>query len=223
MFIMAVRTVFIYIFLAFFMRLSGKRQVGQLQLGELVTALLLSELAAFPIADRSVPLLHGLIPVMIITLLEIAGACLCALFPKFKKATLGSPAVLIANGKLNQEILFKNRISPDELMAQLRLKGVSELADVDYAILEQNGQLSVILKAEKQPLTAEDAGIKPQQTGLCRPLVMCGVLDRSNMQRLNLSETLLRRRLGKTKIKDILLYTVNDGGEEHIILRDKEL
>lgn len=219
----AFRTVFIYIFLTFFMRILGKRQVGQMQLSELVTALLLSELAAFPIADQNVPLAFAVIPVLLIVTCEITSTCLCALFPKMKKLIEGTPALLIVNGKLNQKQLFKNRLSPDELLAQLRLKDVSDLSKVDYAILEQNGQLSVILKAPNQPLTPSDMNINPKTEGLTRPLIICGKIDRSNMKRLNLTKDLLQKRLGTTPIKDVLLYTVNDGGECRLIVTDKNL
>ena len=90
----ALRALFIYIFLTFIMRISGKRQVGQLQVGELVTALLLSELAAFPIADQSIPLIFAVLPVTLILLLEILSACLCALFPRMKKIIEGTPSLL---------------------------------------------------------------------------------------------------------------------------------
>ncbi len=219
----ALRTFFIYIFISLSMRISGKRQLGQLQIGELVTTLLLSELAAFPIADPNIPLAFALVPVSLIMLCEITFSTLCALSPNIKKFFAGTPSFLIANGKLNEKQLFKNRISPDELLAQLRLKNVSDLSQVDYAILEQNGQLSVVLKASKQPLTPSDMNITPQTEGLARPLIICGRFDRSNMQRLNISEELLRKRLGEVPISEVLLYTVNEGGQTRLILRDKRL
>lgn len=204
------------------MRISGKRQVGQLQIGELVTALLLSELAAFPIADPDVPLAFAVLPIVLIIALEIFSACLCALFPKIKKIVEGTPSFLVEDGKLDQKALFKNRLSPDELMAQLRLKGVADLSDVDYAILEQNGQLSVILKSSRQPLTPEDLDVKPKAKGLARTLIVCGKINTSNMKRLNLSESNLLSRLGGKSISDVLLYTVNDGGADKLIFRDKK-
>ena len=208
----ALRTLFIYIFLTFIMRISGKRQVGQLQVGELVTALLLSELAAFPIADQSIPLIFAVLPVTLILLLEILSACLCALFPRMKKIIEGTPSLLIVHGKLHEKALYASRLSPDELLAQLRLKDVSDLSLVDYAILEQNGQLSVILKPEKQPVT--------QTVGMAKSLIVCGKIDRSNLKHLNITEKALKKRLGNTKISDVLLYTVNDGGECRLILKE---
>ena len=211
----ALRTLFIYIFLTFIMRISGKRQVGQLQVGELVTALLLSELAAFPIADQSIPLIFAVLPVTLILLLEI-----CALFPRMKKIIEGTPSLLIVHRKLHEKALYASRLSPDELLAQLRLKDVSDLSLVDYAILEQNGQLSVILKPEKQPVTPEDLNLTPQTVGMAKSLIVCGKIDRSNLKHLNITEKALKKRLGNTKISDVLLYTVNDGGECRLILKE---
>lgn len=221
MFSVVFRTLFIYLFLTIFMRLSGKRQVGQMQVGELVTALLLSELAAFPIADQTVPLIFALLPVAVIVLCEIAVSCLCALFPSMKKLVEGCPSVLIASGKLNQKALYKSRLAPDELLAQLRLKDVSDFSEVDYAILEQNGQLSVILKPDYQPLTPSDMNIKANVTGMAHPLIICGVVDRSNLKRLNLSKDILLSRIAPHRLSDVLIYTVNDGGGATLILRDK--
>lgn len=218
----ALRTLFIYVFLTFIMRISGKRQVGQLQIGELVTALLLSELAAFPIADQSIPLIFAILPVTLILLLEILSACLCALFPRIKKIIEGTPSLLIVHGKLHEKALYTSRLSPDELLAQLRLKNISDLSLVDYAILEQNGQLSVILKPEKQPVTPEDLNLTPQTVGMAKALIVCGKIDRSNLKHLNITEKTLKKQLGNTRISDVLLYTVNDGGERRLILKEDQ-
>ena len=155
MLIISFRTLIIFLFLSFFMRLLGKRQVGQLEIGEFISALLLSELAAFPISDPDVPLLHALLPIGLIVCLEIFISCLCARFPFIKKVFDGCPAVLIRKGQVDPSALSKARISPDELLAQLRLKGCADPSKVDYALLEQNGQFSVVLKSESQPLSAK--------------------------------------------------------------------
>ena len=185
----ALRTLFIYIFLTFIMRISGKRQVGQLQVGELVTALLLSELAAFPIADQSIPLIFAVLPVTLILLLEILSACLCALFPRMKKIIEGTPSLLIVDGKLHDKAVYAS-------------------------------QLSVILKPEKQPVTPDDLNLTPQTVGMAKSLIVCGKIDRSNLKHLNITEKALKKRLGNTKISDVLLYTVNDGGECRLILKE---
>lgn len=209
----AARTFFIYIFITLFMRLSGKRQVGQMQIGELVSALLLSEVASLPITDPNVPLIVSVLPVLLLTLFEIVSSCLCARFPKIKKLAEGTPSLLVDGGRLDAAQLFRARLSPDELLAQLRLKGIADLSEVDYAILEQNGQISVIQKAGKRPATPEDHGLSPVNTGLALPLIVCGCPNTSNLTKLGVKKEDLEKKIAPRRIKDVLLCTMNDAGE----------
>jgi uncharacterized membrane protein YcaP (DUF421 family) len=217
LFIIALRTLIIYAILTVFMRLLGKRQVGQLEIGEFISALLLSELAAFPIADPSIPLTFALLPVSLIVLLELLTSCLCARFPRFKKLFDGCPAVLIRKGRLDEKALFKARFSPDELLSQLRLKNVADPNDVDYAILEQNGQLSVILNKSAQSTTPKDFEKAPANEGYAVPLVICGKINRSALEAMNLSETSLRKKLKDIPLEKVLLFTIDDGGNEYLV------
>lgn len=153
MLVVAIRTVLIYLFLIIGMRLMGKRQIGELQLSELVTTLLLSEMASLPATDPNIPLAFSILPVSLLLLLEIILPFLAARFPFLKKMIDVVPSILIRKGEIDPGEMSRMRISMDELLSQLRLKGVGDLRDVDYAILEQSGQLSVLLKREKQPLT----------------------------------------------------------------------
>ena len=213
----AVRTVLIYLFLTFFMRLLGKRQVGQLEIGEFVSALLLSELAAFPVADPDIPLAFALLPIALIVLLEILISALCARFPVIKKVFDGCPALLIRKGIIDQRALSKARIPPDELLAQLRLKNVSDPATVDYAILEQNGQLSVILKNPYRPLCPQDLEKHPQNEGYAVPVILCGRINFSGLFAMGLNEQTLQRKLGSLPVSEILLYTLDDAGKEYLV------
>lgn len=216
MFAIALRTLLIYALLTIFVRFLGKRQVGQLEIGEFISALLLSELAAFPIADPSVPLSFAILPVSLIVLLEMLTSCLCARFPFFKKLFDGCPAILIRQGQLDEDALFKARISPDELLGQLRLKDVSDPSQVDYAILEQNGQLSVILKNKYRPLSPSDLQGNPQNDGYAVPLVICGDINRSALKAKKMTKADLTKKLKGVPVKDILLFTIDDGGNEYL-------
>ena len=216
-FIIAVRTFLIYSILTFFMRFLGKRQVGQLEIGEFVSTLLLSELAAFPIADPNIPLTFAILPVTLIVLFEFLTSCLCARFPFFKKMFDGCPAVLIRKGKLDEKALFKARFSPDELLSQLRLKNVANPTDVDYAILEQNGQLSVILKKPLQNLTPQDVGMAPANEGYATPIVICGRINYSALDAAQMTKKVLLKKLKGTPLKDVLLFTIDDGGNEYLV------
>ena len=219
----ALRTLFVYLMLMLFLRLLGKRQVGQLEVGELVTALLLSELAAFPIADPDIPLIYAAVPVLLIVFLELLSACLCAAFPRVKRLIEGAPAILVSQGKLDQKELARCRLSPDELLAQLRLKDVPDWSQVEYAVLEQNGQLSVILKSPAGADNSAAGGADNAGAGgkLCLPLIVNGALHKSNLARLSISPADLRRRLRGVKVRDVLLYTASGDGEGKIVMKEK--
>lgn len=218
---LALRTLFVYLILTLFLRISGKRQVGQMEVGDLVCALLLSELAALPLTDPDIPLLHLLIPVPLIILCEILSACLCALFPKFKRIVEGTPSILIDKGVLDEKQLVKARLSPDELLAQLRLKGVSDLSQVYCAVLEQNGQLSVIQKSSLQPVSPSALDVDVQEEGVGFPLIVNGCVNRSALDRLQLSERQLRQKIAPYRVRDLLLCTLSDGGTLCLIPRGK--
>ena len=212
MLIIALRTLFVYLFLMLLMRLLGKRQVGQMQVEELVSALLLSELAAFPIADQSIPLIYAFLPVAIIVLFELFATCLSSIFPAVNRLLEGAPAILIAGGVLDQKQLIRCRISPDELLAQLRLKDVADLSQVDYAILEQTGQLSVFLKS----------GENGKNGKLSLPLIVNGAIFRKNLKRFSLTVPALKRHLAGVPIKNVLLYAENEDGKSVLIEKDRE-
>ena len=155
-----IRTAIIYLLLLLALRLTGKRQVGELQISELITTFMISELATSPIQDLSIPLIYSIIPIVFLLCAEIILSFLATKSKKLKKLFFGDPSFIIKNGKLDQDELGKLRIGINEFLWELRIKDVSDIDDVEYAILEQNGKLSVFLKSEKQPLCLEDIKTK---------------------------------------------------------------
>ena len=144
MIIILLRTVILYIFIIFGIRLLGKRQVGELEPTELVLALLIADLASVPMQENGIPLLAGLIPIVTLLCLSMIMSVLMMRSIKFRALLCGRPSILIENGILKQKELSKNRFTLDELMEELRGKGISSIADVKYAILENSGQLSIL-------------------------------------------------------------------------------
>ena len=209
-----IRLILIYIVLIGTMRIMGKRQIGEMQVSELVTTILLSELAAGPIADADIPLVFAVIPIGALVSIEVIISFLKPIFD-------GKPSILISNGRLNTEEISRVRISIEELLSQLRIAGISDIDDVNYAILEQNGQLSVIEKKSRQAVTNEDLGKKPTETGIAHAVVVdskisdfdLGIIGKS---REWLSERLTRRH---ANIEDVVLFTVDDSGKENLIKR----
>ncbi len=219
------RTAIIYIFLTLVLRLMGKRQVGELEVSELVSALLLSEIATMAIDDADEPLLYALIPILCILFLEVIVSFGATKLPFIKKIFAGRPSLLIVRGKLDQKELGRMRISLEELMGELRLKGAATLAEVDYAIMEQNGQLSVILKKDKQPLTPGDINMTGTATGIDHALVVDGVVNESVCRKVGRNRQFILKTAKEQgcKLEDIFLLTVDDEGQTMLIKKDGEL
>ena len=143
-----IRTVIIYILLLAVMRLSGKRQIGEIQISELVTTFLLSDIASYPLTDPGISLLNAVVPILTIIPLEIIFSFLTTKNNRVKKILDGNPSIVILHGKVQKKEMTRVRLSMDDLLCELRLKDIPSVADVDYAILEHNGQISVFPKKE---------------------------------------------------------------------------
>jgi len=140
------RTIIFYAALTVLMRLMGKRQIGEVQLSEFVAIILISELAALPITDRNIPFLHGLIPLLIISSIEVITSFICRKSPKVRKIIDGRPIILVENGKIINENLTKTRITPDEIEAEIRINGYRQIQEIEKITLEQTGKMSVLPK-----------------------------------------------------------------------------
>lgn len=217
-----VRTVLIYIFLTLVLRLMGKRQVGELEISELVSALLLSEVATMAIDDAEEPLSYAIIPILCILFLEVIISFAATKLPFIKKIFESPPSILICHGQLDQKELGKVRMSVEELLSELRLKGVASVGEVDYAIMEQNGQISVFKKSDLQSYTRGDAGCPVDKTGVDRLLIVDGEIKRENCRRMGYSEHKLEELLKKEKcrLKDVFLLAANDEGGTTLIKKD---
>lgn len=223
--ILILRIFIIYFLLTLVMRLMGKRQLGELQMSELISTLLLSEVAAVPIADPNLPLVYALVPVAVIFLLEILLPSLFFRFPLLRKLVEGTPSVLIDNGKMCQKELHKNRITPDEFLAILRTNGVADPADVSYAILEASGAISIFLYASKSPPICDDLRpkLEPPENGICHILVSDGRVKQATLKKLNMERSQIDSILKKKKaaIADTYLLTVDDKGNVGFIRKTK--
>lgn len=200
------RTLIIYILLMAAMKLMGKRQVGELELSELITTFMLSELAVIPISDKNIPLTYAVFPILLLLSLEVIFSFCLTKINALKKIVYGKPSFLISKGTLDQDELVRLRISLDEFLAELRQKDVPDLTAVDYAILEDNGKLSVIKKGDG---------------GFAHPLIVDGeIIDeeiaRSGIERAQLDALLLPRNV---KPDDVFLLTLDDSGKTTLILK----
>lgn len=147
----ALRALFFYIILMALMRFMGKRQIGEMQLSEFVTTILLSELAVYPVTDTRVPLFVGLIPLLIIASVEVIIAILCQKSKKFRTFINGNPITLYENGAFNRKSLIMTRLSKEDVAAQVRINGYSDMTDVSKVVLERTGKMSVLPKESNTP------------------------------------------------------------------------
>ena len=203
------RTLIVYALLVIAMRIGGKRQVGQLQLSELVCALLLSELAAMPIGHEEIPITFAVIPLLAVVSVEMIIAFAVNKSKTLRKLFDGGPSVIIDNGRLNVKEMERLRLGIEELMVEARLKGVSDIADLSYAILEENGELSVFKKSEAPG-------------GIAHVLVSDGSVNEHALTRANITEATLLKKLEKSgaTLESVLLYTVDDSGKELLLRKD---
>ena len=223
MFILLIRTVIIYIFLLFTMRLMGKRQLGELEISELVSTLLLSDIAALPITNPEIPLAYALVPILTITAFEVGSSLLLTKRPRLKDLLSTRPSVVIKKGMIDHSELLKNRISIDELISELRQKNVTDISEVDYAIIEQNGKMTVVSKAEYEHPTRKDLGLDTKSRGICHIIISDGVVNRYGLQLVQKDQRWLEKTLKKKGIeqKDIYLMTLDDCDNVQIIRRDQ--
>ncbi len=214
-----VRTVIIYLILIAAMRLMGKRQIGELEISDLVTTLLISEIASLPITDSSVPVMHAVVPIVILIAFEICSSGIVMLFPKIKNLVTDRPSTLIKNGKLCRKAMMESRISIDELITELRQNGYVDIDEILYAILEKNGKITLIPKAKYAPPTCEQMNIKADEQGLFHIVIDNGVLNAHGLEEVNLSKGQIIHKLDKRglKINEVYLMMISDGGEERII------
>ena len=204
-----IRTLVIYIFLVVALRLAGKRQVGELQVSELIITFMISELATSPIQDLSIPIIYSIIPIAFLLCGEIIFSFFATKSKLMKKALFGNPSIIIEKGRINQGELARLRIGVNELLGELRLKDVGDISTVEYAILEQNGKLSVFSKENAQDTVTH-------------AIIVDGAVDKTNLKAANKSVSWLSTQLKKrsTNIKDVFLMTVNDNGKITIINKE---
>ena len=219
-----IRTLIVYVILLSAMRLMGKRQIGELEVSDLITTLILSEIASLPITDSSIPISHAVIPIIILLTFEVVSSSLLVRFPGIKNLFSTRPTILIKNGALSSKQMNKARITADELISELRQRGISDIAEVQYAILEQNGKISVIQKPEYKTPTAKDLNIQPTDSGLYRIVVENGYIDKHGVKESGLSKADICNILNEEKIslRQVYLMTVNESKEAEIIVKDEK-
>ena len=218
-----VRTAVLYLLIVAGIRLMGKRQVGELEPSELVLSLIIADLASVPMQDFGIPLLTGIIPIFTLLSVTMIISVLTMKSVRFRALLCGRPSIIVENGKVHQREMKKNRFTVDELMEELRMKGITDLSTVKYAILETNGQISVLPYANQLPVTAEQMNVTPEDVGL--PLVIINdgrVLDH-NLKTRGLNREWLHKQLDERHVRhteDIYLLTVDEQNRVYFVVKE---
>ncbi|HUW63627.1 MAG TPA: DUF421 domain-containing protein [Spirochaetia bacterium] len=211
-----IRTIILFAAVVISLRIMGKRQVSQLQPYELVIVIMLSALAAIPMENTGVPLASGLFPIVTLLVLQVLLSYTAMKSERARGVICGIPSILVRNGRIEERELSRLRYNVNDLLEQLRSKNVPNIADVEFAILETNGDLSVCPKSQKRPVVPADMSLPTVYEGLPVTLVIDGLILAKNLAGLNLSVDWLRSELQKfgiTDLKDVFFASLDTEGK----------
>jgi len=218
-----IRTIIIYLVLMFVMRLMGKRQIGELELSDLVTTFLLSEIASMPIIDTNIPVIYAVIPMVTLLTFEVFSSWFLSRFPLLKNLLSTHPATLICNGKVNRKEMLRSRLSLEELIGELRQSGIADINEVRYAILEQNGKITVIQKASEKAVSPKQMELNVADNGIDHIVISNGRINTHALKTLKMDKEQVMNILESRNLreKEIYLLLIDDGGNIKIFKKQE--
>lgn len=220
-----VRAILIYILVLFVFRLMGKRQIGQMQPFELVLTLIIADLATIPMAESSVPVLHGVIPLLTLVVVHYFLTLISKNSIKFGNFISGKPVIVINPKGIDEKALHSLNITVDDLFEAIRGAGYFNLEEVQYAIMETNGTINVLPKAEFSPVVNKDLKLKIEETSIPVTLVSEGKLMKNNINLAGVDLPFIEKfmkKAGIDKISKVLVLTLNKSGTVYIQEKNKE-
>ena len=191
------RAIVLYIIVLIVMRLMGKREIGQLQPFELAISIMIADLASLPMTETGVPISNGIIPILGLLVMHLVISMLNMKSTKIREIICGKPSILIFRGKIDEEVLKKERFTINELEERLRDNNIFNIGDVEYAVLETSGQVTVIPKPNKRPTTPEDFNMEPKYEGLPYDLVVDGKVMYKNLEKIGKNYVWLQKQTEK--------------------------
>ena len=214
MLVIFLRSIVLYIIVLIVMRLMGKREIGQLQPFELAISIMIADLASTPMADAGIPISNGIIPILALLVMHLIITMFNIKSIRAREILCGKPSILIYRGRIDEKMLRKERFTINELEERLRGNNVVNIGDVEYAILETSGQITVIQKPEKKTPTVEDLGINIEYEGLAYDLVIDGKVMYDNLKILKKDYEWLKKQVEKFGIKpeQALIATIDGKG-----------
>ena len=217
-----IRTVILYILVLVIMRMMGKREIGQLQPFELAIAIMIADLASIPMANIGIPIFSGIIPILALLMMHLIISNINLKSINMRKVICGKPTILIYRGKIDEKALKKEKFTINELQERLRGNNVFNIGDVEYAILETSGQITVIQKPDKRTTIPADFNIIPEYEGIPYDLVIDGKIMHENLKAIGKDEIWLEREVKKFKIRPEEALVVTFDGKGQIFCQAKE-
>ena len=216
------RSIVLYIIILIVMRLMGKREIGQLQPFELAISIMIADLASIPMTEIGIPIFNGIIPILGLLVMHLIISVINLKSLKAREIICGKPSILIYRGKIDEKALKKERFTINELEERLRGNNVVNLGDVEYAILETSGQVTVIQKPEKRNTIPEDFNIMPEYEGIPYDLVVDGKVMNKNLKLVGKNYNWLKKQVEKFGIKPEEALVVTIDGKGQIFCQKKE-
>ena len=212
-----IRSIVIYTIVLIVMRLMGKREIGQMQPFELAISIMIADLASIPMTDTGVPISNGIIPIMGLLVMHLIISILNIKSSKMREFICGKPTILIYKGKIDEKKLKKERFTLNELEEKLRSNNIMNIGDVDYAILETSGDISVIPKPNKRTTTPQDFNIMPDFEGINYNLIIDGKVMKENLKKIGKNYEWLKKQTNKFQMqpKEVLIFTMNSKGDTY--------
>lgn len=209
------RAIILYIIVLIVMRLMGKREIGQLQPFELAISIMIADLASIPMTETGIPISNGIIPILGLLVMHLLISMLNLKSNRAREIICGKPRILIYRGKIVEKALKKERYSINELQEKLRSKDIMNLGDVEFAILETSGEITVVQKPNKRNAIPEDFGILPEYEGLSYDLIIDGKIMSDNLKKIGKNYQWLRKQIEKFGLntEDVFVATIDGKGQ----------
>lgn len=223
MLLIFIRAILLYVLVLIVMRLMGKREIGQLQPFELAISIMIADLAATPMSEPGTPISYGVIPILSLLVMHLLISTINIKSIKIREILCGKPSILIYRGKIDEQVLKKENFTINELQERLRGNNIFNLGDVEYAILETNGQISVITKPEKKVVSLEDLNIKAEYSGIPYDLVIDGKILYKNLNKISKTKEWLEKEVGKFNMKPEEALIVTFDANNKIFCQKKEM
>ena len=222
MLITFLRSIILYIIVLIVMRLMGKREIGQLQPFELAISIMIADLATIPMTEIGIPIFNGIIPILGLLCMHLIISIINLKSTKIREIICGKPQILVYRGKIDEKALKKERFTINELQEKLRGNGVVNLGDVEYAILETSGDVTVIQKPDKRTTIPADFNIMPEYEGIPYDLIIDGKIMEKNLKAIGKNYIWLEKQVKKFGIKPEEALIVTLDGKGQIFCQKKE-